>query len=70
MSQVSSVLVRQRVRLREIVEILARYGLSGYAHHAAQAHPGGDNRHSLGTLAAKADPALAALSTGQRVRAH
>ncbi|HEY5847652.1 MAG TPA: hypothetical protein VIT42_12775, partial [Microlunatus sp.] len=68
MSQVSTVLVRQRVRLREIVEILARYGLAGYAHHAAQAHPGGDNHHSLGTLAARADPALAALSTGQRVR--
>lgn len=65
-SDLFGVLVQQRLRLREIADVLGRYGLAGLANHVAAAE--GRTSQSVRYLASKANPELAEQSTGERVR--
>jgi ubiquinone biosynthesis protein len=64
MPDIGSVLIRQRVRLREIADVLTRYGFAGLADRARDA---GDDRRAE-RITRMADPDLADLSTGERLR--
>ncbi|MGC3995343.1 MAG: AarF/UbiB family protein [Propionicimonas sp.] len=70
MSDVTRVLLDNRARIREVYEVLARYGLGALADHAAAAAAGGDRTLLVERrLAASVDPVVAAMSPGERVGA-
>ena len=61
----AGVLFRHRERLKEIGNVLSRYGFARLAHHAAEAGEPG----IAGRLVTRvADPELASMSAGQRLR--
>jgi len=61
----AGVLFRHRERLKEIANVLSRYGFARLADHAAEA---GDPGIAGRLLTRVADPELASMSTGQRLR--
>ena len=46
LADLAGVLIGQRLRLREIADVLNRYGLTRLANRVLEAHPGGDGRGS------------------------
>ena len=63
----STTLVRERRRLRDIADVLSRYGLAGLARRVEQAQQATSSRASE-LLVSRADPTLASWTTGQRAR--
>ena len=61
----AGVLFRHRERLKEIVSVLSRYGFARLADHAAEAGEPGMAGRLVNRMA---DPELASMSTGQRLR--
>lgn len=65
MDDLTITLVRHRERLREVGEVLARFGLAAWVSRAS----GPDGPDALtGLLTRKADPALAGLNEGEKLR--
>jgi ubiquinone biosynthesis protein len=62
---VAGVLFRHRERLKEIASVLSRYGFARLADHAAEA---GEPSIAGRIFTRTADPGLASLSAGQRLR--
>lgn len=70
MSDLAGVLIQNRSRIHEIAVVLARYGFGTLAAHFASAAAGGEGSSVPERLLARmADPAVTAMTTGERIRA-
>lgn len=67
-ADIAGVLVQQRVRVREIADVLARYGFTRLAARARAAEGDSDGRLAGPAAMNAAHPELARLTTGERAR--